>query len=211
MFEPDDVARSVRRYLGLLLPTGPPPDWTLRLERRNVSDDARPVGVVLLGEATTIEARETLEQGTVVDQYPVTVYLYPEVAEDAQVARREGDALRSLLHRLMKLGPALKDGPPELLDENERPKAGPYRLPLWDWDGIPSVGEAKDREPPEHAHDAMIVVSDSLNVQNLDDEEDERRRTVVCEFRLWVESPGRTDDRAGGVVTGISGTFGGEP
>lgn len=211
MHEADDVVRSLRRYLSLVLEPGPPPDWTFRLERRAVADDARPVGVFLLGDVTAVEARETFEQGNVVEQYPVTIYLYPEVAEDAQVARREGDALRSLIHRLFLHGLALKDGPPELLDENDRPKAGPFRLPLWDWDGIPSAGPAVDREPPANAHDAMIVLPESLVAQNLDDEDDERRRSVVVEFRLWVERPGRIDDRGGGLVTGVSGTFGGEP
>lgn len=210
MFEPDDVARSIRRYLGLLVRTGPSPDWTLRLERRVVADDDRPVGVVLLGDATTVQARETFDQGNVVDLYPVTVYLYPPVEADAQKARREGDSLRHLAHRWIRFGFPLRRGPAELLDEDGRPKAGPFRLPLWDWDGIPSEGPADRRRPPENAHDAMIVLPESLTAQNLADEEDERRRTVAVEFRLQVEMPGRVDDRGGGVVSGIQGTFAGE-
>lgn len=211
MFEPDDVARSLRRYLEFVLPIGPPPDWTLRLERRNVADEQRPVGVILLGDASTIQARETFEQGMVVDLYPVTLYFYPVVAETAQVARREGDAVRSLIHRLFKFGPVLKGIDPALLDENGRPKAGPFRAPLWNWDGIPSEGPAEDRKPPESAQSAMVVAQNSLVAQNLEDEDDERRRTVAVEFRLEVEYPGREDDRHGGIVTGISGSFGGEP
>lgn len=211
MFEPDDVARSLRRYIGLLLPEGPPPDWTMRLERREVKDEERPVGVINVGEVSTIQARETFEQGNVVDQYPVTIYLYPPVEADAQRARREGDAYRSALHQLLKYGFPLSTLPVFCLDENGRPKAGPFHVPLWDWDGIPSEGPAEGREPPEEAAGSMRIPSESLVCENLTDEDDERRRTVFAEFRIQLEMPGRTDDRGGGTVSGISGAFGGEP
>lgn len=211
MYEPDDVARSIRRYLGSILEEGPPPDWTVRLERREVSDDERPVGVVLLGDVTTIQARETFDQGNVVDLYPVTVYLYPRVGETAQVARREGDVIRSLGHQLLKYGVPLEGIDAAYLGDDDRPKAGPFHIPLWNWDGVAAEDE-ENREPPEVAQSTMRIPRESLSAQNLDDPDDERRRSVVLEFRVEVEMPGRIDDRAdGGVVTGLPGHFGGEP
>lgn len=199
----DDVARSIRRYLQLILPAGPT-EWTHRLERRVIPDEERPVGVILLGGSRPLFAREGLDQGEILDQIPVTITCYPEVGADARAARREGDQLRDLLRDWVMIGMPVSDG---LTDENGRVKAGPFRLPLWDWDGVSDT--AGEDELPERPHDVITVEQGSLVMENLADPEDERRRSVVIEFRAKIERPGRTT-QIGNPVSGISGEFAAE-
>lgn len=178
-WDPDDVARSVRRYAALTLSD----DWTLRVERREVTDDDRPVWVLDTGDLTALSGRTSLEQGNVENLLPVTLNAYPVVAANERLARAGADAVRAQLYRLIANGV-------EVLGADGRRKSAPFMVPLWDYAGVPLEGE--DRAGPEFPVDVMEVQRESLAARKIQDPDDSRRFTVVCEFRLVIESPGST-------------------
>ena len=180
-WETDDVVRSVRRYLNLTLEEDPP-IWRLRVERREVRDDERPVGVVLSGPLTVLRARSAPEQGEVTSLLPVTVTLYPAAGANPRLARREADALRVRLWRLFAHGIPVVDG-------DGRVWSGPFSVPLWDYADVPMEGE---RTEPEDPHDVLLVEPESLTAEAIQDPDDQARFAVVCSVRVQVEAPGAT-------------------
>lgn len=189
-WETTDIKRSIQRYLEGTLTD----DWTIRTQRRQVSDEDRPVAVVDTGEESVLRARESRTQGEVESLVPVTISCYPPLPvapedEDPDApfdAIREADLaaaqLATHLRRWMMIGLTVKD-------KDGRHWAGPFRIPLYDYAAVPLTG--KDRGGPVDPHDVLWVQRESLKVRPLQDPEDDLRWTVVCEFRVTVEEPGR--------------------
>jgi hypothetical protein len=197
IYDPDDIARSVRRTIAELL--GEP--WQLDLERKEVADDARPAGVVEMGEARMRRARTSLQQGPVTSFAPVTVTLYPALAEP----REAGRAARKLAHLLLDMvmigvtGPTLED--PLLPGEPGRVASGPERLPLYDYENIPLVGTAAERRGPDFAHD--VLWAEDYGVRPLQDPMDPQRWSVILEMRLSWERPGHDPDLDAPIVASL--------
>lgn len=215
MWESDDIARSIRRYLEAPLDD----DWTIRLERREVRDEERPVAVIEATALTPLRAREAITQGEVESLMPVTVTLYPPLGpepaegEDPPVdpirwARQAATYLASGLNRWLMYGMKVTTGSKK--DGDLRHWAGPYRIPLYDYVGVPLTGP--DRAGPDDPHDVLVVQKESVSIEPIQDTEDLRRWSVVCDFRVTVEAPGRTRDADESYeAEGIEGSFAGEP
>jgi hypothetical protein len=199
MYGDADIARSIRRYLSLLWDEDS--GWELRIARRVIADDERPVAVVLLGDRRVLSARTSRDQGNVVEELPVTVYAYPAVGDDEEAATVAAGEIKDLLLQVFEVGLS-----PDPKDEDQEPawttKAGPFNIPLWDYDGV-----ALDKAGPEDPHDVIWVNVDSLSGQNLEDPQDGKRRTVVIEFRASIERPGRIVPE-GPPVSEMPGHFG---
>lgn len=179
-YDQQSIARSIRRYLGLYVVPGPP--WDVQLERVEVRDDARPAGVLEVGEETSSHARETIWQGEVENVMPVSLALYPALAEPAAagaVSRRLASSLRAVWQHGLE---ARSD--PSLRFADDKPACGPSRIPLWDYDGIADNGAG-----PVHPHDVLWL--EDWSVRTLQDPMDARRWTVASDLRVSYEAPGR--------------------
>lgn len=190
MWEKDDIARSIRRYLGMMLES----PWELRLERREVADDDRPVGVVDLGAAGSVFARTSIEQGWVTEMYPVTVTCYPEMEKNPRNGAQNARELTTALKNLIQLGMVLNF-------PSGRPAAGPYHIPLWDYTGVPMTGPQRAGPPDPHA--TLSVAESPFTARPIQDPEDEKRWTCILEFHVHVQKPGRTLDPDLPLVTTI--------
>lgn len=198
MYRETDIARSIKRYLSLMWDEDS--GWTIRTERRVVTDDQRPVAVVLLGDKRIIHARTSVNQGMVEEAIPLTLYAYPAPGTDEREAQAAADDIKATLWDVFTLGLSPEEG-------EEAPwfsKSAPFRLPLWDYAGVPLTG--KKRAGPKEPHDVIWVDPDSLSAQNLEDPQDAKRRTVVVEARLSIRRPGRREEE-GEPVTGLEGDF----
>jgi hypothetical protein len=193
-----DIRRSIARYLSLMWDKDS--GWEIRIARQVVADDARPVAVVLLGDGRTLEARTARDQGYVTEAWPVTIYAYPPVLDDEEAASAAADEIKDLLGVVFTLGLS-----PDEDEAKEDPawveKAGPFRIPLWDYSGI-----ALDKPGPAEPHGVIWVDVSSLSKRNLEDPEDGKRRSVVVEFRASIQRPGRQGP-TGPVVGSIKGGF----
>lgn len=210
----DDIRRSLQRYLAMTLPE----EWTVRAERRYVADDARPVAVVDVGVISTVSARTSPIQGEVVELLPVTVTAYPELpvevdpdteetpeptADQYREARKRADDLVTHLSRWLSVGITVED-------EDGNRFSGPERLPLWDYAETPLVGP--DRGGPEDPHDVMWLEEGSASTRGIQDPDDPIRWSIVCEFQVSIERPGRgplEDDVMD--IEAIQGTWKPEP
>lgn len=178
MYDPDDIARSVRRYVAEML--GPP--WALGLERKEVKDEARPAGSVELGAVSVRRSRSTIPQGEVSRFMPVTVTLYPGLA----APREAGRTARMLAHGLERLISSGAEGP---IFASGRPASGPERIPLYDYSPVPLEGSTAEREGPALPHD--VLWAEDYSTRAVQDSQDPRRWTVVLELRVSWEAPGR--------------------
>ena len=182
MWEPVDVVRSIQRYLSLML-EGPP--WTIRWRREEVRDDQLPVAVISMGDLIVIRARETFDpQGEVEYLAPVTISAYPEVAANPKAAAAEAERVRGLLFRWVLHGLEVRGPAPDY-----RHWAGPFRIPLWDFEGVPLEGP--DKVGPDHPHDVLWVLPESVTVQTVQDPDDTKRYGVFLNVRVTIEEPGR--------------------
>lgn len=209
-WQPDDAVRSIRRYLSMTLAS---PPWTLRVERREVKNEERPVGVVTDGPLVPLRSRSTLIQGQVEEGLPITISLYPEVVDPKAKAdafretRLEASKLKAQLSELINTGLTVTTEPKK---GETRHWAGPFRIPLWDYEGVPVTG--KEKAGPEDPHDVLWVDERSLSVQAIQDPEDPGRWSVIANFRVTIERPGRVpppDEIAD--VKALEGHFEGEP
>lgn len=199
MYRDDDVARSVRRHLAEWL--GPP--WVLNLERVEVADDDRPAGLIEVGIARARAARAALPQGNVTEFAPVSIALYPPLAEPREAGRAARD-LASGLRDLLTFG---ADGP---LLVSGRPASGPFRLPLYDYAAVPLAGSAAERRGPERAHDVLWV--EDQGVRPVQDPMDARRWSVIADLRVSWERPGavRPGDVGAPLAARMPGSYAGE-
>lgn len=175
MYDVDDVIRSVRRYVAATL--GEP--WTISLARNEVADDDRPAALIELGALRAPNGRVSLQQGPVDHSLPITITCWPPPAPDryaAHVAHGLVSHLNNLVVHGLDLG----------VNENGRPIAGPYRIPLYDYSGVPPVEAVPG---PEHPHDRLWVESHSAHA--FQDQTDPRRWNVVLELTVSWEAPGR--------------------
>lgn len=193
MWQDDDILRSIRRYLAMTLGedgTGDTGAWKIRLERREVKDEDRPVAVIVAGAMNTTRARTSLIQGPVEEAMPITVSLYPRVMsgsiEDVRNGRLEASKLKSQVNELVNTGLTITTE----VEGRTVNWCGPLRLPLWDYAGVALTGEGKDG--PEDPHAVMWVDPPSLSVQAIQDPEDPVRWSVIANFRISIERPGRT-------------------
>lgn len=202
MWESDDVLRSVRRYLALILAD----PWELRVERRQVTDDERPVAVVEVGDESVLRAREAITQGNVESLYPLTISAYPAVPTEGgdvdviREARAAATALKTLLKRWVIFGMKVED-------KDGVQWSGPFRIPLYDYAEVPLTGP--DRVGPDDPHDVLWVQRESLAVKAIQDEDDLRRWSVFADMRVTLEQPGRERDEDEGyeVTEGIRGSY----
>lgn len=178
MYDQDDIARSVRRYVAEML--GPP--WAIDLERKEVRDDARPAGLVEVAQSRVRRARVSIPQGNVEMFAPVSVTLYPSLADP----REAGRTARVLTHALLQLIVVGADGP---TFEDGRPASGPERLPLYDYADVPLTGTAAQRQGPAHPHD--LLWAEDYGVRPIQDPQDPQRWTVALDMRVSWEQPGR--------------------
>lgn len=177
--DPEDIARSVRRYLGLML-TQP---WDLRLQREEVRDDRRPAGFVEMGREAERWAREgAIPQGDRIMFAPVTISLFPALAEP-RAAGRDARQLAGLVRDLMQAG---GDG---ILFASGRPACGPKRIPLWDYSEA-GPGQAGPQFPVD------VLRVENLSVDPVQDTMDARRWAVIAELRLSYELGGRVSQPA---------------
>ncbi|HEX7088735.1 MAG TPA: hypothetical protein VF192_01285 [Longimicrobiales bacterium] len=205
-WQPDDVQRSVRRYLSQALPTvDPTKRWRLAFQSENVRDDQRPVGLLEMGRvAREGRSRIAVGQGNVVEGAPITVSLWPEMhGEDGallhpRVAERNARQLAGLVYDVFRFGldlPPLPSG---------RPRCGPERIPLYDYSGAATVGPAAARQGPADPHDWLWA--EGYSTRAIQDPEDARRWAVICELTVTWERPGRAGPVAP-VVTDMPGEF----
>lgn len=194
MNDPEDVIRSLRRYVALML--GSPP-WSVRAQRTRVADEERPVAVVEgSGPLSTPFARTArVRQGDQQKARPFTVVCYPVVVwESAAEAAHGARELVTLLDAGFSRGLVTDDVPAVNI-------GGPFRVPIWDYAGVPIVGASRagPADPYSYAN-----VDPSFNVRDVQDPLDELRFTVVASLRLTWWQGGRVPPAAP-VATSVPG------
>jgi hypothetical protein len=191
--DPDDVFRSLRRYVAQML--GSPP-WTVRLQRTAVADDARPVAVLEPGLLATPFARRAVNQGDVQKQQPFTVVCYPVVGATAVEAAETARATAGLLDAGFSRGLVTDADPPVLI-------GAPWRLPVYAYAGVPLEGAGRQGPADPYMHAA---VDQTFTVRPIQDAMDELRYTVVANLRVSWWQGGRIPPTAplatGGLVPG---------
>lgn len=221
MYTDEDVQRSLRRLFSTMLgepaapvdpddpdPPEPPFDpfpeitrrWSWRGEREEIADDARPVAVIQMGELSVVSARAAVPQGNVTMQSAGTITLYPPLFLDgpersAALARKLKTALTDVVIFGIDLGMFESWG-------RLRPVSGPMRLPLWDYADV-----GVDEAGPEDPHDHMWVEDAAANA--LQDPLDPARWSVVLDFRITFERPGRVLPEAP-IAQSMPGAWAGE-
>ena len=194
----DDVQRSVRRYFSqTLVPLDPAKRWRLAFSKDQVRDDQRPAGLIEMGQLTSGNRQRSasLQQRNVVEAVPITVTLWPEMHGadgallEARVAERNARALQQQVYDLFRFGLELPPLPLTHPTHPGRPRSGPERVPLYDYSASTTTGTAAQRQGPADPHDWMWA--ESYGARAIQDPEDPRRWTVVCELTLSWERPGR--------------------
>lgn len=179
--DPEDVLRSLRRYVSLML--GSPP-WTVRIQRTRVADDERPVAVVeQSAPLTTPRSRAGgIAQGDVQKAATYTVVCYPgPIAATAADARLQAGEVASLLDAGFTRGLVTDDVPPKNV-------GAPWRVPVYDFAGVPVSGanRAGPADPYMYAN-----VGAGFNVRPIQDALDELRFTVAATLPLTWWQGGR--------------------
>lgn len=177
-WDPDNIVRSVRRYVTDML--GPP--WAIDLEREELADADRPGGVIEVGAEQVRFIRRSVPQGNVQAFMPVTLTLYPSLAEPRE-AGRTARHLSNALARLIAVGAS------ELLQVNGRPGAGPEVLPLYDYSDVPLHGTIAQRRGP--ARPFTVMWAEDYSTRPLQDPQDPQRWSVILEMRVSYEYAGR--------------------
>jgi hypothetical protein len=214
MWESDDIIRSTRRYLSLMLP-GPP--WKIRIERREILDSERPVAVIEAGSMSSPIRRVARYQGLAETILPLTISLYPALAESAEtddlrLAAQQARKLVDLMNNWVTIGIPIRGEPFGVPD---RLMSGPYRFPLWNYDGVPLIG--KEKGGPEKPHSVLWVSEASFSArgafdtQAIQDPDDASRWSVIQNLQVSMEKPGGGPNTANpeevGPVSGLEGLW----
>lgn len=173
MYDPEDITRSIRRYLGLMLVA----PWSVALQREEVRDDQRPAGVIELGQEKNRFARDSIPQGDRINFAPVTISLYPALGEP-RVAGRAARQLAGDVRDLFQVG---GDG---VVFQDGRRACGPNRIPMWDY-------AAADPGTPGPQFPLDVMRVEDVGVDAMQDPLDARRYSVIAELRVSWELPGR--------------------
>lgn len=178
---PDDVYRSLRRYVSLML--GSPP-WTVRLQRVRVADDDRPVAVLEPGVRSTTFSREgsTGPQGDQQKSWPITVMLYPELGVTAMASAETARHAADLLEAGFSRGLVTDALPPVNI-------GAPWRLPVYDFAGVPVEGAT--RAGPQTPYQYANVVRQTFNVRPIQDAMDELRYSIAASMTVTWWQGGR--------------------
>lgn len=192
--DPDDIRRSLRRYVALLLNS---PPWTVRLQRTRVSDDERPVAIIDPQMLTTVWSRAGMRSGPSGDQQkaqPFAITCYPVLGDTAAAASEIATTLAHLLDAGFSRGLVTDDVPAVRY-------GAPWRIPVWDYVGVPVSGPGRAGPASSYAHASV----DQFNVRPIQDPLDELRFTVVANLRVTWWAAGLAADAAplaGGITTG---------
>lgn len=191
--DPDDVHRSLRRYISQTL--GSPP-WKVRLQRTRVADDQRPVAIVESGPVATPQARAAVNQGDVQKQQTFTVVAYPSIGGDAESSSELARQVVTLLDAGISRGLVTDDVPPVLI-------GAPFRIPVYDFAGVPITGPGRGGPTVPYMHANVDLTG---NVRPVQDALDELRYTVVMTLRLSWWAGGRIPPTAP-IAISAAGTF----
>lgn len=190
----DDIHRSLRRYVSQAL--GSPP-WTVRTERQPVEDDARNVCVVEPASPSSQgKHRVSIPQGNLEKMMAFSAMAYPELGDTAADSRLAAQLVADLLEQAFAIGLVEGKG------EEQRNIGGPFRLPVYDFAGVPVKGAERGAAGDEYG----FAWVDDLTVRPLQDPIDYLRFTVVCDVRLSWEQGGRLLPGAPAAGS-MSGTF----
>lgn len=194
--DPDDILRSLRRYTSLLLQS---PPWTVRVQRVRVDDDERPVAIVQeSGPMTVPHSRAgTLQQGDVQYQQALAIACYPVIGESAAASAEAARQVRTLLVAGFTRGLRTDDDPPVNI-------GGPWRVPIYDFDGVPIQGAGREGPVDPYAH---MNVDDSFNVRPVQDAVDELRYTVMANLRVSWWAAGRIPGDSYPLAVSMTGTY----
>lgn len=196
--DPDDIYRSLRRYVSLVLRS---PPWTVRLHRARVADDERPVAVLEPGLLGTPQAREGgFDQGDVQKSQTITVMMYPAVQDTASASAELARQITNLMDAGFSRGLVTDDVPPKNI-------GGPYRLPVYDFAGVPLEGE--DRAGPDDPYMHARVLRAGFTVRAIQDPLDELRYSIAATIPLTWWMGGRIPPTAP-IAVGVPGAWGGE-
>lgn len=188
-FSQDDRVRSIRRWLSSALEGA----WSLHVLRMAVADERRPAGVVEVATpAVTVQARAVVPQGDVMRRQTFSIALYPSFMEgDATLSPADAAVRANAVAE--RLSAALVFGLMEDVEEGDPPEtvsvtySPPERLPVWDYAGVPTAGAG--RAGPADPYGWMVV--EDYPVRTVQDPEDQRRWTVVCDLRVSWWQGGR--------------------
>jgi hypothetical protein len=187
--DPDDVLRSLRRYVAMIL--GSPP-WTVRLQRVSVSDDERPVAVLEPGALTTLFARRAVNQGDVEKAQTITVVCYPVVGADTPNSAEAARQVAGLLDAGVSRG---------CVDATTGAfVGGPWRVPVYAFAGVPLTGQTRQGPSSPYMH---ASVAQTFSVRPIQDALDERRYTVTATIPLTWWQGGRVPPPAPRATRGL--------
>jgi hypothetical protein len=195
-FTPEDVHRSVRRWLSMVL-EGPP--WRVLTERRVIADDARPQAVVEPSSPlVTTFARAAIPQGEVAKMRSFAVQAYPTIGASAQESRLEATRVEGVLDDAVTHG-LVNPLPDDVFEDI----GGPFRIPVWDYAGVPVKGSG--RAGPAQPYGMLRVQDHSF--QSIQDTLDEVRFTVTGTLRLTWDAAGRVAANAEPWVSDVIGRW----
>jgi hypothetical protein len=159
MRTPTDAVRSVKRHVAAELGS----DWEIRLAPED-GTMRYPYGIVAaVGPALSSEAALNVQM-----TQPITVYCYPRPAASFEQGLMDGNAVADELWEAFAGG------------------LTPYRVPLYDYDGVPLDQPSDER----YEHDYLRLTDVQLN--RVPDAQDEHRIIVVCDFRAaWSRATAR--------------------
>jgi hypothetical protein len=168
-----DALRSVKRHVADSLGS----DWEVRLAADDGTLLEPPYAIV-----ATVGPALSSESALIVQiTQPYTVYCYPPRSESFEQGLLDGAALTEQLWMAFVGG------------------LTPYRVPLYDYAGVPLANGSASR----NTHDYLRLVD--VQVNRVPDSEDEQRVIVVCDFRAsWTRPTDRHDAlRSGPVLQSI--------
>lgn len=192
-WDSNSILRSIQRYFAAYFPN----EWEVRTKREGVSDDHRPVAVIQLLPASASRGRAAIDQGNVEQIRGVTVHAFPSIKGGEDAAERRANDLAEDLFNVLQFGLDLRHS------TTDRHVAGPWRIPLWDYTGVPD--HPGDDEVEVDPHD-VLWVAEGAEITSEQDPDDPLRWMVRLSFRVSVERPGRVGP-VGPLVDDVPGVW----